>query len=565
MIRVVPLCLLFAALLPRPAAAAQNVLVIVADDLGVDRVAAYGEHPDPGHTPRLDQLASEGVLFRNCWSNPVCTTTRASILSGRYALRTGVGGGPPTYLDPPWLKNEEVTIAEALPPTYAKWALGKWHLDNDVEPFLNPLDQGFDLHWGSTGSLQQTLGETYFDWIKSVDGTFHETTKYATTDTIDDALTLIGGDSGPWFLYLALNAPHGPVHKPPPELHTFTLPTDVGSNIPIHTKAMIEAMDTELGRLFDSIAPAVLADTLVIFVGDNGTSKVATTAPFVPEHAKGTIFEGGINVPLIIAGPGVVQGAVCDALVDTTDIFATVADFVGVPHATAIDSVSMLPYLAQPALPSIRPWAYAEYFAPDGFELHPVWDRALRDGRYKLVQRFLQDKIPFEPRFVEFYDLLADPFELDDLTKHAHLSASEQASFDTLSQAATTLVWSWLDFGQALAGTHGEPLLKGGGFFDPGGTFSVTLSGALESATTVVVLGFGTFDLPFKGGIMVPDFTPPGALLLASTDPAGQIVLASSLPVDAPSGLHVYIQDWIQDPLGPAGWSASNAIAGTVQ
>lgn len=99
--------------------AQQNVLVIVADDMGVDLFGAYGEHPDPGHTPVLDQLASEGVLFRNCWANPVCTTSRATILSGRYALRTGVGGGPPTYLDPPWLKNEETTLAEVLAPTHA--------------------------------------------------------------------------------------------------------------------------------------------------------------------------------------------------------------------------------------------------------------------------------------------------------------------------------------------------------------------------------------------------------------------------------------------------------------
>ena len=123
---------------------------------------------------------------------------------------------------------------------------------------------------------------------------------------------------------------------------------------------MLEALDTELGRLLAGIDPAVLAETIVFVVGDNGTAAQATTPPFDPDHAKNTVFEGGINVPFFVSGPGIPAGAECEGLVNLTDLLATVAELTGGGPVTAEDSVSIVPYFSDPTQASLRPWIYSE-------------------------------------------------------------------------------------------------------------------------------------------------------------------------------------------------------------
>ncbi|MHC4845666.1 MAG: sulfatase-like hydrolase/transferase, partial [Planctomycetota bacterium] len=342
-----------------------NVLVIIADDLGVDRVGAYGEHPNPGNTPVLDQLAADGLLFRNAWSNPVCSATRATLLTGRYSFRTGIG----LYLQPAddvELTLDENTIPKVLPPEYRKVAVGKWHLSGmAASGAQHPMLMGFEHHHGSLFNLDE--GQSYFAWDKNVDGQVETSTTYATTDAVDEALAFISQFSAqpepePWFMWLAFNAPHSPYHHPPEQLHSFSLPAAINKP-PLFAKAATEAMDTEIGRLLSTMDPAVLANTYVIFLGDNGTQQEASTAPFTGIHAKNTTYEGGVNVPLIVKGPGVVAGAECAALVNTVDLFETVMDIVGVDAGTQ-DSESMFPYFASPDLPSVRGYVYADMFAP---------------------------------------------------------------------------------------------------------------------------------------------------------------------------------------------------------
>jgi hypothetical protein len=132
---------------------------------------------------------------------------------------------------------------------------------------------------------------------------------------------------------------------------------------------MVEALDTEIGRLLSSLPPAVLANTMVLFVGDNGTNAKVTVPPFDVDHAKSTLYEGGINVPLIVSGPEVqVPGSEVSALVDTTDLFATVLELAGSSAASRapLDSVSLVPYFADPGTPPARSFAYAELFVPGG-------------------------------------------------------------------------------------------------------------------------------------------------------------------------------------------------------
>jgi len=432
-----------------------NFLMIVGDDMGVDRVAAYAEHPSPGKTPNIDRMAREGVLFRHVWSNPSCSPTRATLLTGRYSFRTGIG--EPIAADIPedrfqGLRLSETTIPEMLGPDYRSLALGKWHLSTHGDGDDHPRRSGFHSHAGSMRNLTdpasatarrrpEVLGEdagllagnprhavealSYDRWEKAVDGEVAISKTYATTDTVNDALAALESLPEPWFIYLTFNAPHRPLHAPPRRLHSHKLSGRARGLPARHMKAMTEAMDTEIGRLMEQVD---LSDTTVIFVGDNGTTDRATEPPFDVTHGKGSLWEGGINVPLIMVGKHVTSpGSECAALVSTTDLFATLGELAGKSTASAQDSVSLVPYLKDPSHPSVRKHAFAEKFAPNGFGPYGVHEQAMRGARYKLIWKPLE-------LVGQFYDLEVDPFEQDDLSQ-GDLSAAQQSAYDELKQA----------------------------------------------------------------------------------------------------------------------------------
>jgi arylsulfatase A-like enzyme len=181
---------------------------------------------------------------------------------------------------------------------------------------------------------------------------------------------------------------------------------------------MIARLDQEIGRLLANLDAETLENTVVIFVGDNGTTGNSIDPPFHPDRAKFTVYEGGVRVPLIIAGPGVPRGRASSALVNTTDLYATIAELAGarVPSDRPVDSVSLLPYLEDPSTPSLREWVYADQF----YSEHGVdtGGYAVRDDRYKLIE--------FRNR-PELYDLLSDPAESNDLLADG-ISEDEQAT-----------------------------------------------------------------------------------------------------------------------------------------
>lgn len=423
---------------PDPIEFRNNILLIIADDLGVDCVGAYGEHPEPGRTPVIDSLAERGMLFRNAWSYHTCSPARAAILTGRHAYRTGIGHYICYENSAEELSMDEESIADILGSEYRTAAVGKWHLSTESGSALrHALDLGFEHHWGSMSNLDDHLGEeAYFRYKKNVDGQEIIATEYATTDAVNDAIELIDSfGNDPWFVWLAFNAPHSPYHKPPGHLHTFDLPSKVEDDLPMHMRAMAEAMDTEMGRLFSSIDPDVFERTVIIFVGDNGTEQCVTTLPFLKEHAKTTVFEGGVNVPLIVAGPGVRGNTECQGLVSLTDLIATVAEIAEMDPPAAEDSISIAPYLLNPLQPSIRAWKYCTRFKPNGlhatyYDLH----KAVRDERYKLI--YIHE--PYSPSISEtcFFDLEEDPFELLNLLEGT-LSPEQNTAFEELKQAMT--------------------------------------------------------------------------------------------------------------------------------
>ena len=407
-------------------AAPWNFLVVLADDIGVDRIGVYAENPDPGRTPTIDRLAQQkGVWFRHAWSNPSCSPTRATLLTGRYGFRTGIGIITLPNSGNPGLNPLETLLPEAL--GYQSGAVGKWHLSTNAQGADHPREAGFDTY---SGSLYNISGQnTYSDWNKTVDGAQFRTEEYATSDNVNDAISMIESfdPSEPWFLYVAFNAPHRPLHVPPAHLHSYDLAGDPDETPADHFRAVTEAMDTELARLLTHVN---LATTTVFFIGDNGTESDAVTSPQDPARSKTTPYENGINVPLVVAGRGVTaRGEVDVALVGVVDVFATVLELARPRLETPQDSISMVPYLSDTQTASVRETVYSERFRPNGRFVNGPWterERAVRDLRYKLIRR--------QGAPDEFYDLELDPFELQNLIPGSRTPEQAQA-FQELSQA----------------------------------------------------------------------------------------------------------------------------------
>jgi arylsulfatase A-like enzyme len=197
---------------------------------------------------------------------------------------------------------------------------------------------------------------------------------------------------------------------------------------------MVEALDTEIGRLLKSVS---LDDTTVIFLGDNGSTKITVVPPYDPNRSKSTMYENGIRVPMLIAGAGVSQpNRVVEALVSAVDVFPTVLELAGigvqsaVASGTKIDGESMVPYMQDPGAEGRHEFIYSERFT-DRFD--HGFQRAIRNAEFKLIKRASGSR--------EFYNLIIDPLEHDNLLARA-LSANEQANLDRLEAQLAGLLAS---------------------------------------------------------------------------------------------------------------------------
>lgn len=400
-----------------------NVLLVIADDFGVDAFDAPAASPLRARTPGLDRLRAEGVTFTRTWANPVCSPTRATILTGRYAFRTGVGNA--VKPGRPGLPLEELTIPEALDLAperrYRHAAFGKWHLGAaELGAAAAPNRAGFRHFSGSlAGAYPDHDDETngYFEWSHVADAETTTRQGYRATAMVDDALAWIRSGRRPWFAQVAFSLPHPPLHAPPDALHSVALPEAPPDEAPLpFFRAMVEAMDRELLRLLVGLGRS-RPRTVVVFVGDNGTDGVVVEAAGETSGAqsKGMTFEGGVHVPLVVVGPGFAAGRTCDALVNTTDLFATILDLAGVPRSDVeaaargpLDSRSLVPLLRDPDRDGPRDLVLAEVFAP-GPGLYTF--RTVRDERYKLMRRE-----GAKDAFREWlFDLERDPREEHDL------------------------------------------------------------------------------------------------------------------------------------------------------
>ncbi|MEC7584258.1 MAG: sulfatase-like hydrolase/transferase [Planctomycetota bacterium] len=542
-----------------------NVLLIVADDVGVDGIGCYG-HPNAAPTPVIDGLAAQGVRFTSAHVCPTCSPTRASFLTGRHGFRTGVGqaiGG----VGPEGLPASEVILPEILSPANITSALiGKWHLGTS-QGVLTPTFMGFDVF---TGALQGSMS-SFYQWMKIENGQTTPTTTYATTDVVNESLEFIQATSTPWFLIASFNAAHSPYEAPPSHLHTQNLTGLNPQTTPIpFYKAMIEAMDTEIGRLLASMPAATLANTTVLFLGDNGTASQVVEAPFDPQRSKGTIYQGGVRVPMIASGRDVGDpGRVEPSLVHAVDFFHTIAGLQGVdaraavPANVELDGVDFGALLQSAGQPPVREYLYSQRFSGTTAMSSPGDAELMRDDRYELL-RFQQQGSARE----ELYDLVLDPWETNDLLLQP-LSADAEAAYADLRNAVARLRGYAIanPFGSGCSGGGVEPVLRALGEPVIGSLFRMRVTG-LTSAVSATFGSIGFDNESWLGTALPLDLTSLGMtgcdLLLApvSTRLLPQTTAAAlwneSVPND-PSllGLGLYLQAFVS----ASGANSANALA----
>ena len=369
-------------------------------------------------TPNIASLVTSGVVFSRAVSYPLCSPTRACLLTGQFGFRTGVGD---IIDNGPSLTTSAFTLPKAFTNAALGYALaqfGKWHLANGPN---SPRTVG-----GWTNFAGSLLGAvaSYTNWTKAVNGTTAGYTNYATTDLVNDATSWINArGTNAWFVWAAFNAPHTPLHNPPQSLCP-SYPLNTLTNSRRQFEAMVEAMDTEIGRLLSAVDRT---NTHIIFLGDNGTINTVIQPPYPPSRSKNTLYEGGTHVPLIISGPAVVSPNRTNATpANMVDLFATILELAGgsvsgaVPSGVPIDGQSLVAALTGTNL--LTRYGYTEQFGTNNPTAANA-GRALQDSRYKLIS--------FSTGVNEFYDLQTDPYEGTNLLAGA-LTAEQQKFYDRL-------------------------------------------------------------------------------------------------------------------------------------
>lgn len=396
-----------------------NIVFILIDDLGWMDLACQGNRLV--ETPHLDRLAAQGMRFTDaCSAAPVCSPTRAAIMTGKSPARLRITNHIPDrpQFTPPdarllsaemldHLPLQEVTLAERLRAAgYATGFFGKWHLAGNGTPALYPDRQGFDLNIGGC-----SFGgpPTFFDPYGIPTLTDRQKGEYLPDRLVDEASQFLRDHvDHPFFLCLWTYTVHWPMEAPQALLEKYADRKGPGLN-DTRYGAMIEAMDTAVGRLLAELDRLELtSDTLLVFTSDNGGfSGVSDCRPL--RESKGHLYEGGIRVPLIIRWPGVVEPATtCEVPVISMDFYPTLLEAAGVPlkKNEAPDAESLLPLLKRSGT-----------LARDAIFFHYpnyAWHRsnrlgsAIRTEQYKLIEYF-------DDNSVELYDLRNDIGETKNL------------------------------------------------------------------------------------------------------------------------------------------------------
>ncbi|MBI5771403.1 MAG: arylsulfatase [Verrucomicrobia bacterium] len=373
------------------AAAAPNVLVVIADDLGWGDVPWHG---GVARMPNLDRLRRDGVELDRFYANPSCTPTRAAFLTGRAALRLGlreqIGPNQDGLALTEHLASETFRAAG-----YATALLGKWHLGSTSAARL-PNSRGFDHFYGFLGAavtysthLAEANGR--LDWQRN--GTALNEAGYTTDLIATEAIGLLRArdPAKPFFHVLSFNAPHTPLEAP--DSLKASYPTLTGEAQTY--AAMLESLDTNVGRVLAELdAQKIAADTLVLFFSDNGGAGQAPASNAPLRLAKGNVYEGGIRTPALARWPGVIAAGTTSAqFIAAADLFPTLAAAVGVTprNSLAFDGANLWSELRGGTVRADR-----------AFTIVSLANTAHFEGNWKLIRLAQRD---------ELYDIAADPSE----------------------------------------------------------------------------------------------------------------------------------------------------------
>ncbi len=412
-----------------------NIVFILVDDLGFSDVGCYGS--DLHETPNIDRLARQGMRFTDAYAAaPVCSPTRASIMTGKYPARLHMtiwyesSANPPQNrrLIPPVtqgnMPHEQVTIAEVLKEAgYFTSHVGKWHLGNASH---YPETQGFDVNIGGTfwgapttffypyGGPSRWGGE--YRYVPHLE--FGSEGEYLTDRLTDEAIRVIEKSKDrPFFLNLCYHTVHTPIEGKPDLVEYYKKKVKPGMHHQNYEyAAMVHSLDENVGRVLAKINELGIDDnTVVIFFSDNGGyinrfKAKAVTDNYPLRSGKGSLYEGGTREPLIVRWPGVTKaGSVCRQPVISTDFYPTILEMTGLDgdskHNADLDGLSLAALLKRPNAKLKREelyWHYPHYYPTTS----PV--SSIRQGDWKLIEYF-------EDEHVELYNLKKDIGESNNL------------------------------------------------------------------------------------------------------------------------------------------------------
>lgn len=408
---------------PRP-----NILLIVVDDLGWGDLGCYGASDI--QSPKIDALIAGGMKYTNAYANcPVCSPTRASLLTGRYPELVGVPGVIRTHRPNNWghLSKEALLLPSVLKTGKYKTAIiGKWHLG--LEAPNRPNDRGFDFFQGFLGDMMDDYYHHRRHQINymrknevEINPKGHATdlfTQWACQFLRDESKS-----ESPFFLYLAYNAPHTPI-QPPKDWISKVQQRESGiGEKRAKLVALIEHMDQGIGEVLKTLEETGQANnTLVVFVSDNGGQLNVAANNGQLRDGKQSMYEGGIRVPMGIRWPGQIKpGTISAAEAASIDVFPTLCDAAAIEISSPVDGVSLLPLFSGKW--TQIPQRDLFFHRREGGDRYGgmITNAIIRD-QWKLVRN-----TPFSP--LELYNLKNDPREEHDLSKQ------NRAKFRELSVA----------------------------------------------------------------------------------------------------------------------------------
>lgn len=410
-----------------------NVIVIMTDDLGYVDVGFNGSIDIP--TPNIDRIAKQGVKFTNGYTPyPVCSPSRAGFITGRYQQRFGYERNVQYRPNDPkmGLPKTEKTIPEVMGQVgYTSGVIGKWHLGAHISN--HPLNRGFDFFYGHLGGGHRYFPEeltiedsysisdeplSYRTWIMR-NHQPEKTNQYLTDEFSDEAVEFIEKNhKGPFFLYLAYNAPHGPLQATSKYLNRFDHIKDKKRKT---YAAMVSAVDDGVGRILDRLKSLdIEKNTMIFFLSDNGGPEPKNGSNNGPlREGKSSIYEGGNRIPFAMQWTGEITSMVYEFPVSSLDILPTIAALTDAPLAAnnPLDGVNIIPYLKGEKQGRPHQTLFVRKFDDDLY--------SVRDGDMKLITKS-------ENSIKELYDLNKDLGEENNL---AGTFPDEVNRLDSLRQA----------------------------------------------------------------------------------------------------------------------------------